>query len=419
MVRQKQSPRKSAITKYFIVVAATLLAVVTTLLWLRFAPGAITVTETYVFQLNNNRPATNLVFSPGSTPRLRNWTMRASVDETMASPRLIVSGRPGTWSLNEITSVCPDKANGPEATMICLFERLREKIAHVSDGDLQNGVLSSDVLAGLNYHGVAQCGEVAHYLGQLAEAAGFKARVVHFGEVHSGVEVFWEDAWHFFDADRGFFYTDQASRQIVSIETLRRNPNLYTRSPGRSFGYPYYRNKVILTEPLRFASVDKTYAKLPAEKVVLPPGSWLKTEVGGGDSKTGSTSILEYTASFEDHLLIDAPFPLLSVEIAPVRGRIEIAAMDGRPSEFATPDDPAIFTMPHHLDPWLATVRSAEFSIAENEQDSPLRIKAVMRRATASLPTLQEGGNHVEVHSLSPSWHLELDLKVELRAARN
>jgi len=97
-----------------------------------------------------------------------------------------------------------------------------------------------DPLLVFNSFGFTICHVHAHMFTMLARAAGFQARVANI-QGHEGAEIFYDDAWHYFDADVQYFHRKrEAPYAIASREELFRDPSLVDQQPRPShpYGFP-------------------------------------------------------------------------------------------------------------------------------------------------------------------------------------
>jgi hypothetical protein len=86
-----------------------------------------------------------------------------------------------------------------------------------------------------NVYGYSICHCHAHCLAMLFRAAGLPARIANITG-HEGTEAFYDNAWHYFDADIQMFYRLRPPRQdvVASREDLYRDPSLVADQPHAS-----------------------------------------------------------------------------------------------------------------------------------------------------------------------------------------
>jgi hypothetical protein len=85
---------------------------------------------------------------------------------------------------------------------------------------------SSDGLEHLNVYGYGYCGTFASVLEPLWWTAGLTARHVNIGN-HAATEVYYDNGWHYLDADRRCFFLEKDNRTIASLEDLNNDPALW------------------------------------------------------------------------------------------------------------------------------------------------------------------------------------------------
>lgn len=96
----------------------------------------------------------------------------------------------------------------------------------------------NDPLKIFNVYGFTICHIHANVLGMLFAAAGFPIRIANISG-HEGTEVFYDDQWHYFDADIQMFHRLRPPHQdtIASREDLYRDPSLVDDQPNPSNPY--------------------------------------------------------------------------------------------------------------------------------------------------------------------------------------
>lgn len=85
---------------------------------------------------------------------------------------------------------------------------------------------SLDGLEHVNVYGYGYCGTFAAVLEPLWWAAGFKARHLNIGN-HAATEVFYDNDWHYIDANTRAYYLEKDNRTIASLEDLNRDTSLW------------------------------------------------------------------------------------------------------------------------------------------------------------------------------------------------
>ena len=96
----------------------------------------------------------------------------------------------------------------------------------------------NDPLKVLNVYGFTICHIHANVLAMLCKAAGFPVRIANIAG-HEGSEVFYDDAWHYLDADIQMFHRLRPPQQnvIASREDLYSDPSLVDDQPNPSNPY--------------------------------------------------------------------------------------------------------------------------------------------------------------------------------------
>lgn len=101
---------------------------------------------------------------------------------------------------------------------------------------------SLDSLEHLNVYGYGYCGTFAAVLESLWWRAGLKARHVNTGN-HAATEVFYDNNWHYLDANTRNFLLGKDNRTIASLDDLNNDPGLWNRKRPEislSRGYKKY-----------------------------------------------------------------------------------------------------------------------------------------------------------------------------------
>jgi len=116
-----------------------------------------------------------------------------------------------------------------------------------------------DPLQVLNVYGFAICHIHAHVLAILFRAAGFASRIANI-RGHEGTEVFYDDRWHYFDADIQMFHRLRPPNEhiIASRQDTYEDPTLVSDQPNPSF--PYHIPDRL---PERFAELYKVEPSYP------------------------------------------------------------------------------------------------------------------------------------------------------------
>jgi len=94
----------------------------------------------------------------------------------------------------------------------------------------------SNPIATLQHHGMGYCGPVAYRLTPIMRAAGLPAAVAS-AIGHAITEVFYDGAWHMYDADMHEYYI-KADGQVASVHEIFTVPGLKARPAHKS--YPWF-----------------------------------------------------------------------------------------------------------------------------------------------------------------------------------
>ena len=110
-----------------------------------------------------------------------------------------------------------------------IFQYLSENICHFEPPFYDSSQDISNPINLFNIFGYGWCDNFARSLAVLAEQAGLKSRVIYLNEDedrgHVVTEIFYDKAWHMFDADRDVFYR-KVNGEIASVADVFKNPTL-------------------------------------------------------------------------------------------------------------------------------------------------------------------------------------------------
>ncbi|MBN1808264.1 MAG: hypothetical protein JW909_04290 [Planctomycetes bacterium] len=97
-----------------------------------------------------------------------------------------------------------------------------------------------DPLKILNVYGFTICHCHAHMLAMIAREAGFTTRIANI-RGHEGTEIFYDGAWHYFDADIQYFHRKHPPEEhiIASRQDLYDDPSLVDGQQNPSFPYGF------------------------------------------------------------------------------------------------------------------------------------------------------------------------------------
>jgi len=196
--------------------------------------------------LNNVRAHTEVVTGAKhsfsiSTPRdvpLENVSIRIEVIEGESiNPHLLSNGSIDCSSMKSIVEGVVTPGMTAEEKALALWRFVMDACYHGRWGT------SLDGLEHLNVYGYGYCGTYAAVLESLWWAAGLKARHVNIGN-HAATEVYYDNGWHYIDADTRTFYLLRDNRTIASLDELNDNVELWnmlrqgsSRMPGKKYYY--------------------------------------------------------------------------------------------------------------------------------------------------------------------------------------
>jgi hypothetical protein len=176
------------------------------------------------------------ISTPHDAP-LENASIRIEVVEGESiNPHLRSSGSIDCSSLKSIVDGVVSPGMMPEEKALALWRFVMDACYHGRWGT------SMDGLEHLNVYGYGYCGTYAAVLESLWWTAGLKARHVNIGN-HAATEVYYDNGWHYIDADARAFWLLKDNRTIASLDELNDNPDLWTiprRGSSRKAGKKYY-----------------------------------------------------------------------------------------------------------------------------------------------------------------------------------
>ncbi len=173
---------------------------------------------------------------PPDSP-IENLSIRFAVEEGESlTPRLRVGGSVDCSSLESIVAdvVTPEMTPGEKA--LALWRFVMNSCYHGKWGT------SLDGLEHLNVYGYGYCGTYAAVLEPLWWTAGLRARHVNIGN-HAATEVYYDNGWHYIDADVRAYYLLKGNRTIGSLDELNDDVGLWTmlrQGSSRKQGKKYY-----------------------------------------------------------------------------------------------------------------------------------------------------------------------------------
>ena len=176
------------------------------------------------------------ITAPADTP-LENASIQLEVVAGEAvNPHLRSSGAVDCSSLKSVVADVVTPGMNSEEKALALWRFVMDACYHGRWGT------SLDGLEHLNVYGYGYCGTYAAVLESLWWTAGLTARHVNIGN-HAATEVYYDNSWHYIDADTRAFYLLKDNRTIASLEELNDNPELWTmlrRGSSRKAGKKQY-----------------------------------------------------------------------------------------------------------------------------------------------------------------------------------
>ncbi|PCJ57761.1 MAG: hypothetical protein COA79_14845 [Planctomycetota bacterium] len=161
------------------------------------------------------------------------------------SPWIVSDNRPDFFSLKHILmdSRFQDKAG--EELIITIWKLIVDRdlgLFHYSPYEDQFTAKDThDPMLTFNSFGYTICHCHAHIMAMLCQEAGFEVRIANIMG-HEGAEVFYDNAWHYFDADIQMYYHKHPPEQniIASREDLFQDVTLITKqkNPSNPFHFP-------------------------------------------------------------------------------------------------------------------------------------------------------------------------------------
>jgi len=173
---------------------------------------------------------------PSDAP-LENASVRIEVvaGESL-TPHLRASGSVDCSSLKSVVASVVTPSMTAEEKALALWRFVMDACYHGRWGT------SMDGLEHLNVYGYGYCGSYAAVLESLWWTAGLTARHVNTGD-HAATEVYYDNGWHYIDADTRAFYLLKDNRTIASLNELNDDVELWTmfrRGSSRKGGSKYY-----------------------------------------------------------------------------------------------------------------------------------------------------------------------------------
>jgi len=161
----------------------------------------------------------------------------------VVNPRIVINDRHDWFSLDTLVAEVAEPGMTDRDKAMAVFEVFRDNFYHANAPMLwvDRGLISSssyDPIKHLNWYENTGCSCMAITMASVWDHAGLKSRVVNFGVSHWICEVFYDDAWHMFDADMKVFHLKHDNKTVASIADCRADPSLIRRSHHYGFAAP-------------------------------------------------------------------------------------------------------------------------------------------------------------------------------------
>jgi len=146
--------------------------------------------------------------------------------------RLFVNGRTYPLTTGEIVEGATRGLATDEEKAIALWRYVCRRRYHwwPAEHAINGGLELHNPVKFFNVYGYGHCDDAAANLAMLCRAAGLQARVWLL-RGHVVAEVFYNQAWHMFDADTETFYPKSHRGGPASVEEIARQPWLAIRTP--------------------------------------------------------------------------------------------------------------------------------------------------------------------------------------------
>lgn len=173
---------------------------------------------------------------PADSP-IENLSIRLEVEAGESpTPRFRASGSVDCSTLQSVVDGVVTPGMTSEEKALALWRFVMNSCYHGKWGT------SLDGLEHLNVYGYGYCGTYAAVLEPLWWAAGLRARHVNIGN-HAATEVYYDNGWHYIDADARAYYLLKDNRTIASLDELNDDVGLWTmlrRGSSRKAGKKQY-----------------------------------------------------------------------------------------------------------------------------------------------------------------------------------
>jgi hypothetical protein len=184
-------------------------------------------------------PGANVIELPGFQPNVM-LAIENTGQRNVVNPRIVVNDRHDWFSIDTLVAEVARPGMSDREKALAVFEVFRDNFYHTNAPMIwpERGLLSShsyDPIKHLNWQENTGCSCMAIAMASVWERAGLKSRVVNFGVDHWIGEVFYDGAWHMFDADIKVFHLRRDNKTVASIDDCRADPGLIRRS--HHFGF--------------------------------------------------------------------------------------------------------------------------------------------------------------------------------------
>jgi len=146
-------------------------------------------------------------------------------DAPIKDPRITVNGRYDWFDIKSMAADITQGCTTDEEKAIAIWQWVRWKRFQRSPSDKS----SPNPVRAMNGYGYGICGHTAAWIKALCLKVDLKARVQEMWG-HTVNEIFYDDAWHFFDGNVKVFYLGRDNRTIASIAQLERDRWLIERT---------------------------------------------------------------------------------------------------------------------------------------------------------------------------------------------
>jgi hypothetical protein len=149
-------------------------------------------------------------------------------DTPLLNPQIYPENAPLAYTFEDITQTLPPASADPQERCEAAWRYIRDHYWHFCSGgspdpDYSDNVVS--IFSSINGYGFGCCDQVARYLGMLFSHLGYPSRMAWM-PFHTLCEVYYDGAWHMFDADHRTFYLKRDKVTVASVEDVLADPDL-------------------------------------------------------------------------------------------------------------------------------------------------------------------------------------------------